>query len=114
VIGEAPAWFLRDRDRTSLIITELAPLRSPRTVPSPGGERTSRALGCSAKCSARTSSKSAISLEKRARSWMAEGDRPGPWAVLEVLEAQNAARISSERRSMLRVALNTEAEVNFR
>jgi hypothetical protein len=40
---------------------------------------------------------------------MAEGlTVPWAWAVLEVVEAQNAVRISSERRSMSRVAPTTE------
>ena len=58
---------------TSPIITELAQHPGARTIPSPGGERTSLALGCSAKCSAKTSPKSVISLEEVATSWIAEG-----------------------------------------
>jgi hypothetical protein len=50
VIGEVPAWFLGDFGTgTSPIITELAEYPGARTILSPGGDRTSVALWCSAK-----------------------------------------------------------------
>jgi hypothetical protein len=112
VIGEVPAWFLRD----------LGPKRV-RTRPAPGRRGPSPVVaGPDVPCARVLSKVVGQDLPEERDLPLETVDHepdgrgvtvPWAWAVLEVLGAQNAARISSGRRSMVRVAPTTEAEVNF-